>query len=253
MSHNWVAACRRVTRFPCVILAVGGFGYLALTVGPEESESEPVAPPKIRTTVTELAVVNYPVSVRTHATVQPRNHVIINAEVAGRIVKIHPNFEVGSYFSKGDVLIELDEEDVTQQEISYENALANKILAASQVEVAKTSIKEYLEGNYQTELAAKEMALVVSQTNLKSAKDMHGHAQKMFRKGYVSSFELGSKADTVKHAKLEVKTKTNGTRCFQEHHQGQSSSGIGSEFRCRPGTLGCRRSRLETGKTEAGS
>jgi multidrug efflux pump subunit AcrA (membrane-fusion protein) len=141
--------------------------------------------------------------------------VIISAEVAGRIVKIHPNFQVGSFFSKGDVLVELDEEDVTQQEISYENALANKILAASQVEVAKTSIKEYLEGTYQTELASKEMALVVAQTNSKSAKDMQAHAQKMFRKGYISNLELGSKADAVRHAELEVKARQTELNVFQ--------------------------------------
>jgi len=207
LSTNWVVACLGRVAIPCAILSIGGLGFLALTAGPTESEGEPAVTPKIRTTVTELAVVDYPVFVRTHALVQPRNHVTISAEVAGRIVKIHPNFEVGSYFSKGDILVELDEDDVTQQEISYENALANKILAASQVEVAKTSIKEYVEGSYQIELAAKEMALVVSQTNLKSAQDMHGHAVKMFRKGYVSSLELGSKADTVRHAELEVRTR----------------------------------------------
>jgi len=215
MSPSRVAACLSRVAIPCVILAAGGFGYLALTVGPKESESKPAAAPKIRTTVTELAVGDYPVVVRAHATVQPNNHVIISAEVAGRIAKIHPNFEVGSYFYNGDVLIELDEEDVTQQQISYENARANKILAASQFEVAKTTIREYLEGSYQTELAAKEMALVVSQTNLKSAKDINGHVQKMFRKGYVSRLELGSKADTVRHAELEVKARQTELDVFQ--------------------------------------
>ena len=215
MSPSRLAACLGRVAIPLAILAAGGLGYLALTVGPKTSQSKPAAPPKIRTTVTELAVVDYPVFVRTNALVQPRNHVTITAQVMGRIVKIHPNFEVGSYFSKGDVLVELDEDDVTQQEISYENALANKILAASQVEVAKTSIKEYLEGSYQIELAAKEMALVVAQTNLKSAKDMHGHAQKMFRKGYVSNLELGSKADTVRHAELEVKTRQTELNVFK--------------------------------------
>lgn len=215
MSPSRFAACLGRVAIPCAILAVGGFGYLALTVGPKESEGKPSEPPKIRTTVAQLSTGDYPVSVRTHATVQPHNHVTISAEVAGRVVKIHPNFEVGSYFSKGDVLIELDEEDVTQQEISYENALANKILAASQVEVAKTSIKEYLEGTYQTELAAKEMALVISQSNLKTTKDMFGYAQKMFGKGYVSSFELGSKEDAVKHAELDVKTRQTELDVFQ--------------------------------------
>lgn len=216
MTTNRIAACLARVAIPCAILAAGGLGYLALTVGPKESESKPAVASKIRTTVTELAVGDYPVSVQTHATVQPRDHVTIGAEVAGRIAKIHPNFEVGSYFSKGDVLIELDEEDVTQQEISYENALANRILAASQVEVAKSSIKEYLEGNFQIELAAKEMALAVSQTNLKSAKDIHDHANKMFRKGYASKLELGSKADTVRHAELEAKARQTELEVFKK-------------------------------------
>ena len=96
MSTNRIVACLGRVAIPCAILAAGGLGYLALTVGPKESESKPAAERKIRTTVTEVAQCDYPVSVRTHATVQPKNHVIISAEVAGRIAKIHPNFEVGS-------------------------------------------------------------------------------------------------------------------------------------------------------------
>ena len=216
MAGSRIFACMGRVVVPVAILSIGILGYLALTVGPKPSDGKPPAPPKVRTAVAELKVSDYPVMVRTHAHVQPRNHVIINAEVAGRIVKVHPNFEVGSYFSKGDVLIELDEDDVTQQEISYENALANKILAASQVEIAKTSIKEYLEGSYQTELAAKEMAFVIAETNLKSAKDIYDHSEKMFRKGYVSELELGSKADAVKHAELEVKTRKTELNVFTE-------------------------------------
>ena len=126
MSNRRVFACLGRVAIPITVLVVSALAYLGLTAAPEKPQTKPDAPRKIRTTVTELAVEDYPVFVRTNALVQPRNHVIISAEVAGRVVKIHPNFEVGSYFSKGDVLIELDEDDVTQQEISYENALGQQ-------------------------------------------------------------------------------------------------------------------------------
>lgn len=199
-----IVACVGRVVVPVTLMAASVFVCFSLIVSAEEPESKSEAPRKIRTAVTQLAVDSYPVKVQTNAVVRPRNHVTISSEVAGRVVKIHPNFEVGSFFSKGDVLIELDEENVTQQEISHERALANKILAESQVEIAKTSIREYLEGTYKNELAAKKMALVVAQTNLRSAKDIHGHASKMFRKGYATNWELLNRADTVKHAELEI-------------------------------------------------
>ena len=52
--------------------------------------------------------------------------------------------ETGTQVQPGDILVELDtstiEDNITQQQIVYENALANKIITESNVAVAKTSI-----------------------------------------------------------------------------------------------------------------
>ena len=60
--------------------------------------------------------------------------------------------ETGTFVKPGDELVRLDtsliEDNITQQKISYERAVANQIIAQSEVDVAKTNIDEYLNGTY---------------------------------------------------------------------------------------------------------
>ena len=102
---------------PLGILAAGSWGYSILSIEEAEDESPPPQTQKIRTRVTELQVQDLPVVVRTNGIVQPHNEVTISAQVAGQVKTISPYFEVGAYFAKGDVLIELDQRD-------YKTALA---------------------------------------------------------------------------------------------------------------------------------
>jgi RND family efflux transporter MFP subunit len=102
---------------PVGILAAGCVAYSILSVEPEEEKSPPVEEQVIRTTVTELRVRDYPVVIKTNGVVQAHNEVALNAQVSGQITNVSPAFEVGSYFSKGDVLVELDARD-------YKTALA---------------------------------------------------------------------------------------------------------------------------------
>ena len=108
-------------------------------------------------------------------------------------------------------LIRLDtstiEDNISAQKIVYKNALANKITSASDVAVAKIGITEYLEGTFKPELATKEKDLVLAESGLKTASNALAHAQKMFRRGYISKLELDTKLDGVRHAELEVKVK----------------------------------------------
>ena len=68
--------------------------------------------------------------------------------------------ETGTIVSPGDELVRLDtsqiEDNILAQEIVYENALANKITAESDVAVAEKSITEYLEGTFVEEQSAIE-------------------------------------------------------------------------------------------------
>lgn len=96
---------------PLAILAVGVGSFAMLAVEIDEEKSPPVPPQVIQTRVKELEVLDYDVVVKTHGIVQAHNDVRLSAEVSGQIVRIAPNFEVGSYFSAGDVLVEIDPRD----------------------------------------------------------------------------------------------------------------------------------------------
>lgn len=117
--------------FPCAILAGGWLGFLKLS---EQIEKPPEPEGKkfqLRSRVEPLEVVDYPVVVKTHAVVQPHNLVTLSAQVSGKVSKISPSFEVGAYFSKGEVLVEIDPRD-------YETALS---IAKSQLVAAQSELK----------------------------------------------------------------------------------------------------------------
>lgn len=116
---------------PCGILAAGWLGFVELS----EETVKPPAPAEekrmLRTRVQQMETVDYPVTVRTHAVVQPHNRVTLTSEISGTVVKVSPSFEAGAYFRKGDVLVEIDERD-------YQTALA---IAKSRLAAADSALK----------------------------------------------------------------------------------------------------------------
>ena len=76
--------------------------------------------------------------------------------------------ETGTIVQSGDELVKLDqsqiEDKILQQKIVFENALANKITAESDVAVAQTSITEYIEGTYKAEKIKIERRLRISRS-----------------------------------------------------------------------------------------
>lgn len=111
---------------PCAILVAGWWGYTQLAV---EVAEEPVPETEeriLRTRVVELEAGDYPVVITTHGTVQAHNQVTLAAEVTGPVTRVSPSFESGAFFSKGDILVEIDPRN-------YEAAVAmaeSRLLAA---------------------------------------------------------------------------------------------------------------------------
>lgn len=116
---------------PCAILAAGWYGFQLLS--DEIEKPEPPQPKEVllRSRVEEIYVGEYPIVVKTHAVVQPHNQVVLNSQVSGMVTKISPSFEVGAYFNKGDVLVEIDPSD-------YESELS---IAESELEAARSEFK----------------------------------------------------------------------------------------------------------------
>ncbi|MCC9608038.1 efflux RND transporter periplasmic adaptor subunit [Blastopirellula sp. JC732] len=84
-----------------------------------------------------MTKIDYPVIVKTHAIVQPHNQVTLTSQVSGAVAKINPSFEVGAYFSKGDVLVEIDPSDY-----QTELAIAESNLAAKRSELKLAKLVE---------------------------------------------------------------------------------------------------------------
>ncbi|MBI1246731.1 efflux RND transporter periplasmic adaptor subunit [bacterium] len=164
---------------PCAILAAGWFGFQLLA----DKVSKPPRPqPKkvlLRSRVEEIEIVDYPVVVKTNAVVQAHNQVTLASQVSGKVATTSPSFEVGAYFNKGDILVEIDPSD-------YETAVA---IAESELEAAKSQLQlaklveerklrlvesnAVSQGEVQTASASREQAeanVALSETRVKQAK-----------------------------------------------------------------------------------
>ena len=97
--------------FPLIILGAGLGSYAYFSQSIEQEKEEPELKKLIPTNVTELRRCDYQVFVRTNGIVQPHNEVALSAQVAGTVTALSPEFEVGAYFSAGDVLLEIDDRD----------------------------------------------------------------------------------------------------------------------------------------------
>lgn len=114
---------------PLVILLVGA--VLALLLVRSRAEVDKVvqaAPPPV-TRVIEVQPIEVRLDVASQGTVSPRTEADLVSEVAGTIVRVSPNFQPGSFFRRGEVLLELDRRD-------YELNVASAEAQISQARVA---------------------------------------------------------------------------------------------------------------------
>lgn len=76
----------------------------------------------LQTETQTLVSVNYHVTLSTQGTVKTDVSTVLNPSVSGKIINISPKFQNGSFFRKGDTLVELDPTDFNSEII---NADAN--------------------------------------------------------------------------------------------------------------------------------
>jgi multidrug efflux pump subunit AcrA (membrane-fusion protein) len=118
--------------------------------------------------------------------------------------------EDGKKVTKGTELLRLDSskllEDVNAQEIAYEKALAASIQSAKDYAAAKIAVEEYIEGTFKKDFRKAESDVAVAVENLHSAENSLQHAQRMFRKGYITPQQLEAQKAAVERTKLEKGT-----------------------------------------------
>lgn len=93
-----------------ILSACAGLGWWLLQ-HPPESPQMPVVPTLLRVEAKRLEKASHQVRVRSQGVVAPRTRSVLLPEVSGRIVEMATSFRPGGFFSKGDLLLRLDEAD----------------------------------------------------------------------------------------------------------------------------------------------
>lgn len=160
---------------PLLVLAVGfGLGKFMLATGPAAEK----APQEQRPTVVEvkpLSPQSYPVNITASGIVRPHTQTNLVAEVAGKVLEISPNFQAGSYFNKGEVLVKLDDSNYQNAVTIAEGELAQKQLALreqqAQAELAQRDwrLLENSQNRQQSDLAARRPHLAAAEAAIQAA------------------------------------------------------------------------------------
>ncbi|MCA9217405.1 MAG: TolC family protein [Planctomycetales bacterium] len=159
------------------------------------------------------------VTVTEDGNVESANNIDIKCKVAGgsSILWI---VEDGKEVKAGDKLVELDaaslEDEIAAQQIAYNKAKTAVIQAEKNHEVAKISVREYLEGTYVQELEVAETQITIAEENLRSAKNSLNYSERMFQRGYISELELESQQFAVKRAQLELNSANTAKKVLEE-------------------------------------
>lgn len=115
---------------PLVVLLAGvGAAALLIASGPKVvPHASAAVAPLIR--VVEVTPTRHQFSVNTHGSVVPRTESDLVPEVDGRVVAVSPSLVSGGFFSKGDVLLEIDRLDY---EVALEQSRAGLARAQSEL------------------------------------------------------------------------------------------------------------------------
>lgn len=119
---------------PLFILLAGFGAWWWLGQPVEAPKAQPHPALVLETEHLELQRTNYPVVLETQGTVRAQHNTTLTAQVAGTIKAVHPGFEDGAFFQKGEVLLELDPADLKALLISAESRLARSEAALAQEE-----------------------------------------------------------------------------------------------------------------------
>lgn len=113
---------------PVLVLIGSAFAAKTILENRPEPRKRPQFPTVQAVDATTLSTTNYPVVIQSQGTVQPTQSTTLVAEVTGTVTELSDAFVVGGTFSKGDVLLQIDERDyaiaLTQAEANLAQATA---------------------------------------------------------------------------------------------------------------------------------
>ena len=180
------------------------------------------------------------VTVTENGTVESSNNEEIKCMVKGGSTVLWV-IDTGTIVEPGDELVRLDtsqiEDNILAQEIIYENALANKITAESDVAVAKKSITEYLEGTFVEERNTIEKEIFDAEQELKEAELRHDSSVRMAAKGLIKTLQLQGEKFAVESARKSLELKQTQLETLEKYKKVKELQTLESNLRAAEARL----------------
>lgn len=170
-----------------------------IKAGPEKSDSA-----VITHTVRRESLL---VTVTEDGELQSASNVDVKCEIPGgsTILWIIPD---GTVVQKDQEIVRLDssgiEEQLTQQTGVYEKALAAQIKSKEDAEAASIAVEEYVKGTFVKDLQEVESLITIAEENLRSARNLLQHTERMARKGFATPLQVEADGFAVKRAQLDL-------------------------------------------------
>ena len=141
---------------PLALLVFGIIGYNRLSIEvPEEAQPRRERKP-VETRVLELKREDYQVKIPSQGNIRAHGLVNLTAEVQGKVQAIHPPFEEGAFFSKGDILLEINPIDLQVALISAQAQVASAQLNLEKEEaLAEQARLDWKDLGYEDEPSAR--------------------------------------------------------------------------------------------------
>lgn len=212
-----------------VVVIVGTFA-LTRAVGSETSRG---AQPTFHVRQGPLTI-----SVVETGTIKSQEQISLKSEVEGQTTLIYLIPE-GTPVKAGELLVELDasrlQDDLTQQQISVDNAEASSIRARENLAVVKNQaesdiakaeldylfaqedVKQYVDGLYPKELMEAESNISLAEEELKRAAEKRNWSERLYAEKYISLTELESDRLSENRAKLNHKLAVASLQLLQNY------------------------------------
>ncbi len=167
-----------------IAILIGGVAIISSMFGnkPDSKKWGAAKPtPSVAVEVSDLVKTNYNVWVDSYGTAEPLTQTELVADISGRVIEVSSKIRAGSSFSKGDVLIQLDDRDykieldiaasfTADAKLRYLQELAEADLASKQWNERPNSDAAQMLALRKPQLAAAEAAYKAAQARMDKAK-----------------------------------------------------------------------------------
>ena len=171
---------------PLVVLGVGYLVYTKFSEKEEKKARVRFERPPIEAETILLARTDFRVILSSQGIVRPHNETALSSRVSGRIIKISPHFESGSFFEKDDILVELDPSDFRAAVSGAEARLARAEAGLAQEEArAKQALLDWNDLGYTeppTDLVLRKPQLKEAKANVKAAQAELSDAERSLKR-----------------------------------------------------------------------